>query len=345
MRSPCDGQAHFVERDFRVFVEQGHKALFPLRGRADLAEPVMADGEHETDLLEAKGGPLVPEWMLVLAWKGWRGAKGAVPHTRMMSAGVSEGEDSLHPRAQQFIRKAKVLGGGREHLWLHGIRKLEQRLTRHQLAGHPQRQVLMFVAVVLLEMLHKGIAGPAFLVSQLGQPQVVVGLLKSLALRKGFEVSPGLIRPGSPSEAWQLLFVQMAEWTMGLHKVVNQPCPHGDLDALNGVQEQDAESAIKVVAPPDGFQSGAGDVAVIRLPEGVKVAGQPVVVHDLQPLDQLIPVCHESTGQEEVRLLLQRQGFLGIDHRVSLFWGRDMQTEKTRRITHASRGAAGVMTY
>lgn len=54
MRPPGVRETHFRERDFGIFIEQGPQALFPLGGRADLAEPVMAHGGHETDLFEAK---------------------------------------------------------------------------------------------------------------------------------------------------------------------------------------------------------------------------------------------------------------------------------------------------
>jgi len=140
MSPPSDRNSHIGKGHLGKFVEQGKKARAPLCGRGDFSEPGMADGQNQPNAVMIECWSGMPLRVFVLAREARLDAEDAVPNPRMVSAGVSDGEDRLDPGEKKRIGVAEI----RRDLLLNGRSggrdELQNAAATHQLTGHPQRQ-------------------------------------------------------------------------------------------------------------------------------------------------------------------------------------------------------------
>ena len=149
----------------------------------------------------------------------------------------------------------------------------------------------------------------------------------------------------------QVFGVEVAEGAVGSDEVVNESGADGDLDTLDGVQEDNAEAAVEVVAAPNLREGGTWNEVVediaggIALPEGVEIAAEAVIIDDFQAGDEVrFGDAYKAAAEEKVGLSVEGKCGFGIDHlgASEVRRGKLVQ-KKSRRITHANRGAAAMM--
>lgn len=99
---------------------------------------------------------------------------------------------------------------------------------------------------------------------------------------------------------------------------------HGDLNALNGVEENNTEPAVKTVTAPNLVEGGARGKIIceissgIALTKGVEIATQAVVVDGLEAIDQVQSSnASKPTCQKEIGLVFEGQRWFGVDHVVT----------------------------
>ena len=112
-----------------------------------------------------------------------------------------------------------------------------------------------------------------------------------------------------------------------------------------------AEVAVEVVAAPNLREGGIWNEVVediaggIVLPEGVEIAAEAVIIDDFQAGDEVrFGDAYKAAAEEKVGLSVEGKCGFGIDHlgASEVRRGKLVQ-KKSRRITHANRGAAAMM--
>lgn len=288
---PVFRQAHVGEWNTRVFIEQSFDPNRPAAAGVDQGEEMAADKQDDPAALVVRLVLTRPQGAFV--GQDGRIAEAAIPEAGVVGAAIADAVQAAQPGEKDFVHEAKI--GGDLLLELGGdtFAEGEQAAHAHQLGEHPERQLLVVVAVAFKEVLAEGLLAAIGLDQQSGAPlQVVLNL-----------------------ELWEVAGLQIAKGAVGVGKMEDETRADCDLDALNHVEHQHAEAAVEAVAIPDLGQVGAFAVA-IRLGEakGVQVAGEAVIVDDLKPTDEQGPIRHQATLKQTVGLGFERKGLFAVFH-------------------------------
>ena len=112
-------------------------------------------------------------------------------------------------------------------------------------------------------------------------------------------------------ETGQVFLPQVPEWAMRQNEMMNQPGAQSDFDALDGIQENDAQPAVEIVATPDCVERRAGSECVQPLALGIhqakwmEIALKSVVVDRSEASYQCFSIRRKSALEEQIRLLFQ----------------------------------------
>jgi hypothetical protein len=135
-----------------------------------------------------------------------------------------------------------------------------------------------------------------------------------------------------------------------MHKVVDKFGANGHLDTLDGIKNQYAQTAIEIITAPYRIKVSSCNKLICRFtrriqyPKRVEITGESVVIDGTETADEGLPIGKQATSDELVRLLLKRKRLFCIFHEMPpVLWTTGSGQKKTHRITHASRGAAGLM--
>lgn len=105
--------------------------------------------------------------------------------------------------------------------------------------------------------------------------------------------------------------------------IIHKSGADGHLSPFDGIQQEQAQLAIKGVASPDHVEGGAGLEGIIRLPKRYSVGAEAVVADGLQlRLDLGFRGTCQPAGEEQVRLIAKGHGWLGVSHARPPFTSR-----------------------
>jgi len=211
MSAPVGWNTHVGEGDIGVFVKQGEESALPECGRADFAQPEVADSQHQPNTIGRKAGCNVPVGVLPLAGDGGLDAKSAIPDAGVMGTCVAQGEDGFGPGEELLIREAKSGGSLLDQGMTHAISQLQCCLARHEFARHPEREVFVPVAVKLIEVFNEGLTGAVLFIAEFSKPELVFSPLNASEPQEGFQVAPAATRGGQALDAGEVFFEQIAE--------------------------------------------------------------------------------------------------------------------------------------